>query len=160
MAGRDPRTIVLTGTPGVETPTGVPVAVSRWYMGGGTAPMVNLHVESPMESSCGTSAPPAGHEHLFVLWRDDSGRFLFHSCSVAADLSTDDGRVRLAQAQALFGPGVGPDASPGTPAPPDVASIATAVVGTFAPLLLMIAFGVGLILGVVGVLKRTRFDRG
>lgn len=159
MAGRDPRTIVLTGTPGVETPAGVPVAVTRWYAGGGIAPVVTLQVDHTEQSSCGTTAPPPGREHLFVVWRDDAGKLLFHLCSVAADLGTDDGRARFAQAQALFGAGVGPDPTAAATDPPDAPAVARSILSMAAAVLLVVAFGVGLILGVIGVLKRTRFGR-
>jgi hypothetical protein len=159
MAGRDPRTVVLTGTPRVETPAGVPVAVTRWYVGRGAAPVVTLQVDHTEQSSCGTTAPPAGREHLFVLWRDDAGNLLFHLCSVAADLGTDDGRARFAQAQALFGAGVGPDPTAAATAAPDTWALARSVLSMSGVLLLVIAFGGGLILGVIGVLKRTRFGQ-
>jgi hypothetical protein len=159
MAGQDPRSVVLTGTPGVETPAGVPVTVSRWLAGPGAAPVVTLRVESNEQSSCGTTAPPPGREHLFVLWRDDAGQLLFHLCSVAADVGTEDGRARLAQAQTLFGEGVGPDRTPQATAPSDAGAIAGTIIALTAPLILVLAFGVGLILGVVGVLKKTRFGR-
>lgn len=159
MAGRDPRTVVLTGTPGVETPAGVPVAVTRWYVGRGAAPVVTLQVDHTEQSSCGTSAPPPGREHLFVLWRDDTGNLLFHLCSVAADLGTDDGRARFAQAQALFGAGVGPDPTAAATSPPDASALARSILSMSGVVLLVIAFGVGLLVGVIGVLKRTRFGR-
>ena len=159
MAGRDPRSVVLTGTPGAETPAGVPVTVTRWYVGRGPAPVVTLRVDHIDESSCGTTAPPPGREHLFVVWRDDDGKLLFHLCSVAADLATDDGRARFAQAQALFGAGVGPDPTAGATDPPDAPAVGRSILSMSGAVLLVVAFGIGLILGVVGVLKRTRFGR-
>ena len=158
-AGRDPRSVVLTGTPGVETPAGVPVVVTRWYVGRGPAPVVTLRVDLTEQSSCGTTAPPPGREHLFVLWRDDAGTFLFNLCSVAADLGTDDGRARFAQAQALFGAGVGPNPTAAATDPPDAPAVARSILSMSAAMLLVVAFGAGLILGVIGVLKRTRFGQ-
>jgi hypothetical protein len=159
-AGDDPRTVVLTGTPGVETPAGVPVSVSRWFLGAGAAPVVVLRVESAEANSCGTTAPPAGREHLFVLWREDGGDLLFHLCSVAADLGTDDGQARLLQAKALLGPGptaepiqAAPSSSPGT-------AIVEVASGVIVPLVVVVVVGIAFLLGIVAVLRRTRVERG
>jgi hypothetical protein len=40
-----------------------------------------------------------------------------------------------------------------------VGSIVKGILGALGPLVLVVAFGVGLMLGLVGVLKRTRFGR-
>jgi hypothetical protein len=158
-AGRDPRTVILTGTPGVETPAGVPVSVSRWFLGTGAAPVVLLRVESAESNTCRTTAPPAGREHLFVLWREDGGDLLFHLCSVAADLGTDDGQARLAQAEALLGPGATTEPVGAAPSSSPEAAIVGIASGVFAPLVMVVVVGVAFLLGIVAVLRRTRVER-
>jgi hypothetical protein len=158
MAGMDPRTVVLTGEAGQPTAGGVPVAVARWFTGAGAAPVIVLSVDRSDESSCGTTEPPAGQHYLFVLWRQDDGRLLYHLCSLAADLSTDDGRARLAQTEALFGPGTTPD--PGATAPPLTALDPAALAAVLLPLVIVLVIGGGFLFGVVAVLRRTRPDEG
>jgi hypothetical protein len=157
-AGRDPRTVVLTGTPGVETPAGVPVSVSRWFLGTGAAPVVLLRVESDEANSCGTTAPTAGREHLFVLWRESGGDLLFHLCSVAADLGTDDGKARLAQAQALLGAGATAEPVQAAPSAAPEATIVELASGVIVPLVVVVVVGVAFLLGIVAVLRRTRVE--
>jgi hypothetical protein len=59
----------------------------------------------------------------------------------------------------LFGAGVGPDPTAAATAAPDTWALARSVLSMSGVLLLVIAFGGGLILGVIGVLKRTRFGQ-
>jgi hypothetical protein len=158
-AGEDVRSAVLTGVPGAATPAGVPVTVSRWFTGAGAAPVVFLDVEGIQESSCGTNAPPPGHEYLFVVWRDDAGRFSYHGCSVAADLATDDGQARLAHAQSVFGPPSTPEPQAGAPAS-DPVQDAIGAATMFLPFVAVLLFGAAFLLGIVGVLRRTRPRRG
>jgi hypothetical protein len=157
-AGRDPRTVVLTGTPGVETPAGVPVSVSRWFLGAGPAPVVLLRVQSAESNTCGTTAPTAGREHLFVLWREDGGDLLFHLCSVAADLGTDDGQARLAQAEAMLGPGATAEPVQAAPSSSPGATIVEVASGVIVPLVMVVLVGVAFLLAVVAVLRRTRVE--
>lgn len=159
-AGREPGSAVFTATAGPRVGDDIPVSVTRWLAG--LAPVGAVVLKgSPPGDMCGSTTPPPGGEYLFVTYQSETARFTINGCSVQADIATPEGQALLTRAIGRFGPGVAPDPDP----PPnatsaiDVASIAAGVLGALGPLVLVVAFGVGLVLGVVGVLKRTRFGR-
>jgi hypothetical protein len=158
-AGRQPGSAVFTATAGARVGDDIPVVVTRWLVGVPPVGAVILK-GTPVGDMCGPTSPPPGGEYLFVTYQDETARFNINGCSVQADVTSPDGQALLARAIARFGPEVAPDPDP-PPATPtvDVASIAGSAIAALAPLLLLVAFGIGLILGIVGVLKRTRFGR-
>ena len=165
-AGREPGSALFTATAGPRVGDDIPVIVTRWLAG---APPVGAVVlrGMPPGDMCGSTAPPPGGEYLFVTYQSEAARFTINGCSVQADVASPEGRVLLARAMGRFGPGFapGPEPRPTTDPPAlrpdqDIASIAAGIVGTLGPLVLVIAFGAGLVIGLVGVLKRTRFGRG
>lgn len=159
-AGRQPGSAVFTATAGARVGDDIPVVVTRWLVGVPPGGAVILK-GTPVGDMCGPTSPPPGGEYLFVTYQDETARFNINGCSVQADVTSPDGQALLARAIARFGPGVAPDPDPPpeTTATVDVASITGSAIAALAPLLLLLAFGVGLILGVIGVLKRTRFGR-
>jgi hypothetical protein len=159
-AGREPGSAVFTARAGARIGDDIPVVVTRWLSGPAPAGAVVLK-GTPAGDMCGSSSPPPGGEYLFVTYQNEIARFNINGCSVQADVASPEGQALLARAIGRFGPGVAPDPDPPPTAGPsvDVATIAGTAIGALAPLLLLVAFGVGLILGVIGVLKRTRFGK-
>ena len=159
-AGREPGSAVFTARPGARIGDDIPVVVTRWLAGAAPAGAVVLK-GTPPGDMCGATSPPPGAEYLFVTYQNEVARFNINGCSVQADVASPDGQVLLARAIGRFGPGVAPDPDPPPTAAPsvDVATIAGTAIGALGPLILVVAFGAGLILGVIGVLKRTRFGQ-
>ncbi len=159
-AGREPGSAVFTATAGPRTGNDIPVFVTRWLSGPPSIGAVVLKA-GPPDDMCGSTTPPAGGEYLFVTYATETSRFNINGCSVQADVASPEGQALLARAIGRFGTGVAPDPDP----PPiatsgvDVGSIVKGILGALGPLVLVVAFGVGLMLGLVGVLKRTRFGR-
>ena len=159
-AGREPGSAVFTATAGARIGDDIPVVVTRWLLGPPPAGPVVLK-GTPPGDMCGSTSPPPGGEYLFVTYQNEIARFNISGCSVQADIASPEGQALLARAIGRFGPGVAPDPDPPPTAAPsvDVATIAGTAIGALGPLILVVAFGAGLILGVIGVLKRTRFGQ-
>jgi hypothetical protein len=164
-AGRDPGAAVFTATALPRVGNDIPVVVRRWIAG---APPIGAVVlrGTPPDDMCGSTSPPPGGEYLFVTYQSEAARFTINGCSVQADVASPEGRVLLARAIGRFGPGFAPvPEPPPTTDPPalrpaaDIGSIAAGIVGAVGPLVLIVAFGAGLVIGLIGVLKRTRFGR-
>jgi hypothetical protein len=162
----DPEIAVFTGTVDVRDPRGFPVTVTRWFQGGG---LIERRVWFTANSfsgdgaSCGVAPLPVGTEWIFVAYRTD-GMYGTGLCSPHAATATAEGQAMLAEAARTFGApaSIGPDPTTDPPSirpDPDVASLAGVIVGTIGPLVLVVVFGTGLLLGLVGVLKRTRFGQ-
>jgi hypothetical protein len=159
-SGREPGSAVFTATAGPRAGNDIPVFVTRWLAGLPSIGAVVLRA-GPPDDMCGSTTPPAGGEYLFVTYATETARFNINGCSVQADVVSPEGQVLLARAVGRFGPGIAPDPDPPPAATSgvDVASIVGGILGALGPLLLVVAFGVGLMLGLVGVLRRTRFGR-
>jgi hypothetical protein len=95
---------VFTGTVGPAVGDRVPVQVHAWYGEPAPAAVVTLEVMGGGDASCGTVAPPAGRQFLFVSYETGTGTFGLNLCSVAADLATPDGIAILDQVVATLGP--------------------------------------------------------
>ena len=160
-AGREPGSAVFTATAGPRSGDDIPVFVTRWLAGLPSIGAVVLKA-GPPDDMCGSTTPPAGGEFLFVTYETETARFNINGCSVQADIASPEGQALLARAVGRFGTGVAsdPDTPPAATSGVDVGSIVGGILGTLGPLVQVVAFGVGLMLGLVGVLKRTRFGRG
>ena len=156
-AGRQPGSAVFTATAGARIGDEIPVVVTRWLVGPPPAGAVVLK-GAPPGDMCGSTSPPPGGEYLFVTYQNEIARFNINGCSVQADVASPEGQALLARAMGRFGPGVAPDPDPPPTAAPsaDMATFAGTAIGALGPLILVVAFGAGLILGVIGVLRRTR----
>jgi hypothetical protein len=153
---------VFSGTAGPSDGRGVPVRVGQWFSGPGAAAIVYLSAASfAGESSCGTSAPPAGTEWIWVTFVGERGDLMTGLCNPHGQLGTPEGDALLADATKTFGgvalPGViatdPPDVAPETPAetPPVRTELGGAIVlGT-------VGLAGALLLGVV-LFARRRVD--
>ena len=157
----DPDAAVFTGTVDFQDARGFPVTVTRWFQGGGPMEPRIWFTASSFSgdgASCGVAPLPVGTEWIFVAYRTE-GMYGTGLCSPHAALATPEGQAMLAEAAQTFGAPVPttPELTTGPRPEPDLAALATAIVGTVGPLFLVVAFGAGLLVGLVGVLKRTRF---
>ncbi len=159
-AGAEPGSAVFTATAGPRAGNDIPVFVTRWLSGRPSIGALVLKA-GPPDDMCGSTTPPAGGEYLFVTYQTETAGFNINGCSVQADVASPEGQALLARAIGRFGPGVAPDPDPPPAATPqvDVGSIVEGILGALGPVVLVVAFGVGLMLGLVGVLRRTRFGR-
>jgi hypothetical protein len=151
-----PDVAVFTGVIQRAEPMAVPVLVTRWFKGPSPARVVGLDpqgFEDPMGGSCGTHQPPLGTEWIFVTGRSERGFFSVHMCTTHADLGTEHGAELLAAANQVFGP---PQAPPEPEATAEAAQdgIFVSILGAVAPLGVALAFGFGLLAGLVLILRR------
>jgi len=153
---------VFSGTAGPSDARGVPVRVGQWFSGPGAAAIVYLSADSfSGESSCGTGAPAAGTEWIWVTFVGERGDLMTGLCNPHGQLGTPEGDALLADATKTFGgiapPGATatdpPAAAPETPAetPPVGSELGGAIVlGT-------VGLAGALLLGVV-LFARRRVD--
>jgi hypothetical protein len=116
-----PDNAVFSGTTGPSDARGVPVRVAQWFSGPGAAAIVYLSAASfGGESSCGTSAPAAGTEWIWVTFVGERGDLMTGLCNPHGLLGTPEGDALLADATKTFGgvspPGVTATDPPETPA--------------------------------------------
>jgi hypothetical protein len=158
----DPEIAVFSGVIDPQDARGYPVTITRWFQGGGVIePRIWFTAGSFSGdgASCGVDPLPLATEWIFVAYRTE-GMYGTGLCSPHAALATADGQAMLADAIQTFG-GVQPSATdPPTAARPPTAAPAApvALVEAVAPVALAV-FGLGVLLGVVGVLRRTRHSR-
>ena len=104
-----------------------------------------------MGGMCGTLAPGAGTEWIFVTGRNEVGRYDVSLCTTHAPLDTESGRGLLTEAVAVFGPAVVPEEPP-QPATSDPLS----ALGSILPIGVALLGGIGLILALFGLASRRR----
>lgn len=147
-------TSVFTGVAGPLEPDGVRIALTRWFHGPLPSDVVAMLDPAPFKdpngASCGTNPPPPGSEWIFAAWRDEVGRYSMNLCTTAASLGTDQGRVLLEEAIAVFGEPTIPQATDPPTAEGDVFSTVAAVLPTG----LAILVGVALLVGVLALIGR------
>ena len=105
-AAANPDAAVFTGIAGPREPIGVQIRVTRWFHGPLTGSIVTLDGQGfndPNGASCGTEAPAAGTEWIFISSRDERGLYGVSLCTVHAPLNTDIGAELLADAMLTFG---------------------------------------------------------
>jgi hypothetical protein len=151
-----PEIAVFTGVIQPAEPMAVPVLVTRWFKGPAPARVVGLDpqgFEDPMGGSCGTHQPPLGTEWIFVTGRSERGFFSVHMCTTHADLATEHGAELLAAANEVYGPPQAPP-EPEATAEAEQDGIFVSILGAVAPLGVALAFGFGLLAGLVLILRR------
>jgi len=151
----DPEIAVFSGVIDPQDARGYPVTITRWYQGGGIVePRIWFTAGSfsGEGASCGVAPLPIATEWIFVAYRTE-GMYGTGLCSPHAALATADGQAMLADAIQTFGAGVPSSPDPGSdPSPPAGPTTIPGFVGPFA----LAIFGLGVVIGVVGVLRRTR----
>jgi hypothetical protein len=146
---------VFSGTAGPGDARGVPVRVGRWFSGPGAAAIVYLSAASFGDgSSCGTNAPPAGTEWIWVTYiPEGAGDLQSGLCSPHAQLGTPEGDAMLADATTTFGGVIPPGAEPTQP--PEAAPPAVVPPEAGVPIVLAtVGLGVVVLLGAVFVARR------
>ncbi len=165
-----PEAVVFSGIVDPRDGRGYPVTVTRWFKGGGIIePRVWLHPGgfSLVGGGADCSVPPlpVGAEYIFIAFRAED-LYSVGLCSPHAALATQEGQAMLADAVQTFGGG-GPPATapPAIPSPPRAGPSPTAAPATpvsmmeaLAPFAIAI-FVLGILIGVVGVLRRTGVGR-
>ena len=156
-AATQPDSTVFTGVAGPAEPIGVTIRITRWFHGTPPGPVLTLDGRGfidPNGGSCGTNAPPAGTEWIFVSSRNDRGLYDVNLCSTHAPLASDVGVELLAEAAATFGDAVvyEPEDGGGDAAGGDFPLAAPVVLG------LTGAAGVLVLLGAVWVRNRRPVD--
>jgi hypothetical protein len=171
-AGGDPGSSVFTATTGIKVGTSIPVLITRWFRG--PVPGGQAVIEGGQDGDmCGPTSPPAGGEYLFVTYTSETSRLAISGCSVQADLDTPDGAAMLARAIELYGQGAAAQPTVAAQPSPAVSSspaVTTAVPGavepatgpyaalvtTAVPVIMVIAFGLGVVGGLLLILRRRR----
>jgi hypothetical protein len=150
---------VFSGTAGPSDARGVPVRVGQWFSGPGAAPIVYLSAASfGGESSCGTNAPTAGTQWIWVTFVGERGDLMTGLCNPHGQLGTPEGDALLADATKTFGGVAPPDATESDPPeaapqpPPETPSPRTELGGVI--LLGTVGLGGVLLLGVVLFARR------
>jgi hypothetical protein len=154
---------VFSGTTGPIDARGVPVRVGTWFWGKGAAPIVYIAKSSFGDgAACGTNAPPAGTEWIWVAYLpEDGGDPSTGLCSPHAQLGTPEGDSLLSDATTTFGGAAPPrgaasDPPPVTASDPPPAAPETPLPSEAGPPIVLGTVGLGLLvlLGAVVVARR------
>jgi hypothetical protein len=149
---------VFSGTAGPSDARGVPVRVGQWFSGRGAAAIVYLSASSfSGESSCGTSAPAAGTQWIWVTFVGEQADFMTGLCDPHGELGTPEGDALLADATKTFGGVAPPGATESDPpeaaqTPPETPPARTELGGAI--VLGTVGLAGALLLGVVLVARR------
>lgn len=173
-ARNEPEAVVFSGVVDARDPRGYPVTVTRWFKGGGLIePRAWLHPGgfsmTGGGADCSVPPLPVGTEWIFVAFKNED-LYSVGLCSPHAAIATAEGQAMLADAIRVFGGGAPPATAPPATAPPAVPSAPTptpaaapaapgSVIGTLGPIALVV-FVAGILLGVVGALRRMGVGRG
>ena len=148
---------VYVATAGQAVPEGTPMAVERWFVGPGAAPVVALGATSFGDSaSCGTEQFQPGTRWIVSTWAGDPTQLPTTGlCQPHAQLDTPEGQAMLAEAVTAYGEGTVPEGGAPTPTPepasPSAPSDGSGV------LILAGVIGLGVVgLGLVYVIGRGR----
>lgn len=116
IAALGPDQVVVVGMIGEKVDGGRLFHVERWFNGGVPAtPIVIAFKEGEPVGDC--SYPVSTGQHLIIAPDKVDGRLTADLITLQADPSTDIGRRYIAEAVALFGPGLTPDVGPDTVSP-------------------------------------------
>jgi hypothetical protein len=125
-----PGQLVVVGATGERVGRGRLFHVERWYNGGPpTTPIIIAFKEGEPIGDC--SYPVAAGMHLIIApFRLDDGSLYADLGTLQADPDTEAGRAYVAEAEALFGPGVVPrPEADAVPADDGVGSVAAVILG-------------------------------
>ncbi len=101
-----PEQVVLLGTIGEPVPGGREFHVQRWFNGDQPAtPVVIAFKEGAPVGDCSYWVTP-GADLIIAPYREADGRLSADLATLQADPATDEGRAYVAEATALFGPGM------------------------------------------------------
>ena len=159
-AAEDPATAVFTAVIGPSMGAETSASVTRWFKGGIPLPIVIFEVNIGDGAGCGlTGSPPAGKEYLFATPLEGN-RAGLSLCSLMADVGTPEGQAMLATAR-TFGREVVPSATAPAAAGEDPAPEGPLVsmLGAVVPLVVAVAFAIGLIAGLAVILRRRQGPR-
>ncbi len=167
-ARAQPEAVVFSGVVDPRDPRGYPVTVTRWFKGGGPLePRAWLHSGgfslTGGGADCSVPPLPIGTEWIFIAYKAED-LYSVGLCSPHAAVATADGQAMLAEALRVFGggqpPATAPPAQPSPPTPTATTSPGApgSVIGTLGPIA-AIVFVVGILLGVVGALRRMGVGR-
>jgi hypothetical protein len=162
-ARNQPEAVVFSGVVDPRDPRGYPVTVTRWFKGGSPIePRAWLHPGgfslTGGGADCSVPPLPVGTEWIFIAYKAED-LYSVGLCSPHAAVATAEGQAMLAEAVQVFGGGQPPaTAPPALPSPPTPIPSATpaapaSVIGTLGPIA-VIVFIVGILLGIVGALRR------
>lgn len=159
-AAADGGASVFTGIAGPLEPIGVAVRIARWFQGAvppnGIAVLDPAGFEDPMGGMCGTRAPGAGTEWIFIAGRDDVGRYGVSLCTTHAPLDSEQGQALLAEAIGVFGPGGVPEETVAPSSPASSAGDPAGIMSTIVPLVIAVLFAAGVLAGLFVVLGPRR----
>lgn len=162
-ARNEPEVVVFSGVVDPRDARGYPVTVTRWFKGGGLIEArAWLHPGgfSLTDGGADCSVPPlpVGTEWIFIAYKFED-LYSVGLCSPHAALATAEGQAMLGEAVRVFGggapPATAPPAAPSPPTPTPTAAPAAPVslVETLGPIAIVV-FIAGILLGVVGALRR------
>lgn len=169
-ARTQPEAVVFSGIVDPRDQRGYPVTVTRWFKGGGLIePRAWLHPGgfslTGGGADCSVPPLPVGTEWMFIAYKAED-LYSVGLCSPHAAVATPEGQAMLAEAVRVFGggaqaPATAPPAvpSPAVPAPTAAPAAPVSVVQTLGPLAIVV-FIAGIVLGVVGALRRMGVGRG
>lgn len=169
-ARNEPEAVVFSGIVDPRDQRGYPITVTRWFKGGGLIePRAWLHPAgfslTGGGADCSVPPLPVGTEWMFIAYKTED-LYSVGLCSPHAAVATAAGQAMLAEAVRVFGGGEGPPAtappalpSPATPNPTATPAAPVSVVETLGPIAIIV-FIAGILLGVVGALRRMGVGRG
>lgn len=168
-ARNEPEAVVFSGIVDPRDQRGYPIRVTRWFKGGGLIePRAWLHPAgfslTGGGADCSVPPLPVGTEWMFIAYKAE-GLYSVGLCSPHAAVATADGQAMLAEAVRVFGGGEEPPVtappalpSPAVPTPTATPAAPVSVVETLGPIAIVVFIG-GILLGVVGALRRMGFGR-
>jgi hypothetical protein len=106
IRGLGPGQVVVIGTIGERVAGGRQFLVERWFNGGQPAPSITIAFkEGPATGDC--SYPVATGTRLIIAPEIQDGRLAANLLTLQADPTSEVGLAYVAEATALFGPGIG-----------------------------------------------------
>lgn len=149
----DPSTVIMRGTVrNIGQDQQGTFVIERWYQGEAPSGPI-VPIRGGNGADCGLFMQP-GQQLLVVAYRGEDGILQPSICAPSGDLTTDEGRALLTEAEAAFGLGRSLGAGPVTPepeAPADGIDLATVLIVGFVGVV-----GLVLAFGAVVVLRRDR----
>jgi hypothetical protein len=151
IAALGPDQVVVVGTTGERVPGGRIFNVSRWF--NGAKPVTPILIEFKEGEPIGDCSYPvsAGTTLIIAPYLEDDGRLHANLATLQADPASEQGKLYVAEANALFGPGIVPPPVPGISPAPGIGS--SLEIGYVA---LALAVGATLVVGIMALVERRR----